>query len=463
MRPGQFYRLRNILSVIITLILLITGIRAESQSVPAVADRTSSDFHEWTPVPPMGWNSWDCFGPTVVEEEIKANADYMAKYLKKYGWKYIVVDIRWYVENDKAGGYNQKDPRYGMDEYGRLLPATNRFPSAAGGGGFRPLADYIHSKGLKFGIHVMRGIPVTAVQKNTPIYGSSRRAAEIYSPEDQCRWLGDMYTIDAGKEGAQEYYNSLFQLYASWEVDFVKIDDLSGKLKEINLIRTAIDNCGRPIVLSISPSGNKIEDAGFLRDHVNMWRTTDDFWDNWRDLKEEFLICERWAGLGAKGCYPDADMLPLGKIGIRAERGVPRMSGFTKDEQFTLMTLFAIFRSPLMFGGNLPDNDEFTNSLITNRDVIYVNQNSINNIQLFRNNDLIAWTADDPKTGDKYLALFNASDSDGPVEIFVKFDQLGLTGAHKIKDLWAGQSLGKFSDVFKREIARHGAGLYRIY
>lgn len=367
-------------------------------------------FHTWAPSPPMGWNSWDCYGPTVAEAEVKANADYMAKNLKKYGWKYIVVDIRWFVENDKSGGYNQTDPVYVMDEYGRFTPALNRFPSAADGKGFKPLADYVHSKGLKFGIHIMRGIPVIAVNRNTPILGSDAHAQDIYSPEGQCTWLRDMYTIVAGKPGAQEYYNSLFQLYASWGVDFVKADDLSGRTKEIEMVRKAIDNCGRPIVISISPGGDRPESIDFLKSNVNMWRTSNDFWDNWTQLKNQFTILERWAGLGGKGYYPDGDMLPLGKIGLRAERGEPRWSGFTKDEQYTLMTLFSIFRSPLMFGGDLPSNDEFTLSLITNKDVLNVNQNSSNGKQLFRENDLIAWAADDPRTGDKYLALFNAAD-----------------------------------------------------
>ena len=117
----------------------------------------------------MGWNSWDCYGPTVEEKEVKANTDYMAEKLKEYGWQYIVVDIRWYVENDKAGGYNQKDPRYVLDEYGRYQPAVNRFPSAVNGTGFKALADYIHNKGLKFGIHIMRGVPKEAVTKKMPI------------------------------------------------------------------------------------------------------------------------------------------------------------------------------------------------------------------------------------------------------------------------------------------------------
>jgi alpha-galactosidase len=367
-------------------------------------------FHNWVPTPPMGWNSWDCYGPTVVESEVKANADYMSKNLKKYGWKYIVVDIRWFVENDKAGGYNEADPVYVLDEYGRFTPALNRFPSAANGNGFKPLAEYVHKKGLKFGIHIMRGIPVIAVKKNTPILGSDAKAQEIYSPDGQCIWLKDMYTVVAGKPGAQEYYNSLFKLYASWGIDFVKVDDLSGRTSEIEMVRKAIDNCGRPIVISISPGGDKPETIEFLKKNVNMFRTSNDFWDNWQQLKNQFAILERWAGLGVPGCYPDGDMLPLGKIGLRAERGDPRWTAFTKDEQLTLITLFSIFRSPLMFGGDLPSNDEFTLSLITNKDVLNVNQNSTNGKQLFRENAIIAWTADDPKNGDKYLALFNATD-----------------------------------------------------
>jgi hypothetical protein len=424
---------------------------------------TEHDFHKWAQTPPMGWNSWDCYGPTVVEAEVKANADYMAKNLKRFGWEYIVVDIRWFVENDHAGGYNQDDPVYVLDEYGRLTPALNRFPSAANGKGFKPLADYVHGKGLKFGIHLMRGVPVIAVKNNTPILGSDAKAQDIYSPEDQCIWLKDMYTIVAGKPGAQEYYNSIFKLYASWDVDFVKVDDLSGRTKEIEMIRKAIDNSGRPMVLSISPGGDRPETIGFLKNNVNMWRTSNDFWDNWPALKNQFTILNSWAGLGVQGCYPDGDMLPLGKIGLRAERGEPRWTGFTKDEQYTLMTLFSIFRSPLIFGGDLPSSDEFTLSLITNKDVLNVNQHSTNGKQLFRENDLIAWTANDPKTGDKYLALFNASDSESATEISISFEQLGLTGTHIVKDLWTSEKLGKFADSFSRRINRHGAGLYRIH
>ena len=449
--------------LLVAFLALQTLIACQTKNPSGTDSEAGLKFRRWAPTPPMGWNSWDAYGPTVTESEVKANADYMAEKLKKFGWNYIVVDIRWYVENDKSGGYNEVDPIYVLDEYGRVTPALNRFPSASDGKGFKPLADYIHSKGLKFGIHIMRGIPVIAVKKNTPILGSDVKASDIYTPEGQCMWLRDMYGVVAGKPGAQEYYNSLFQLYASWGLDFVKIDDLSGRTKEIEMYRKAIDNCGRPIVISISPGGDRPETADFLKKNVNMWRTSNDFWDNWLQLKNQFAILERWVGLGVTGCWPDGDMLPLGKIGLRAERGEPRWTGFTKDEQYTLMTLFSIFRSPLMFGGDLPSNDEFTLSLITNKEVLNVNQNSANGKQLFRENDLIAWTADDPRSGDKYLALFNVSDTIGAAEISIKFDQLGLIGIHTVRDLWTGERFGKFTGSFSRIINGMEPDLYRIH
>lgn len=362
----------------------------------------------------MGWNSWDCYGPTVTEAEVKANADYMAKYLKASGWEYVVVDIRWYVGNDTAHGYNEKNPEFAIDQYGRFVPAVNRFPSAANGQGFKPLADYMHGKGLKFGIHIMRGVPVVAVNRKLPVLGSQATAADIYSTEGQAGWLRDMYTVVAGRPGAQEYYNSLFKMYADWGVDFVKVDDLSSPYHapEVEMIRKAIDLTGRPIVLSTSPGETPIAQAKHVRQHANMWRTVGDFWDSWEQLKEHFEVCNRWAPYSMPGAWPDADMLPLGRIGIRAERGDDRMSRFTKDEQYMLMSLWSIFRSPLMFGGDLPSNDAFTLSLLTNKEVLAMHGTSTNNRQLFRQNDLIAWVADDPKTGDKYLALFNAQDQE---------------------------------------------------
>lgn len=376
-------------------------------------------FHQWAETPPMGWNSWDCYGPTVTEDEVKANANYMAAHLKHYGWEYIVVDIRWYVGNDKAQGYNQTNPEYTIDNYGRLMPAVNRFPSAANGKGFKPLADYIQSKGLKFGIHIMRGVPVLAVKNNLPVLNTLIKAKDIYSEKNQCTWLKDMYTIVPGKKGAQEYYNSIFKLYADWGVDFVKVDDLSSPIyfaEEIEMIRKAIEKTKRKILLSTSPGETPLANANHVQQHANMWRTVGDFWDNWLQLKEHFAVFERWNEFRVKGGWPDGDMLPLGHIGIRAERGEDRMSNLTKDEQQTLITLWTIFRSPLMFGGDLPGNDSFTLSLLTNKEVIHVLKSSTNNRPLFRTKNKAAWVADDVTNGDKYLAVFNIADQEFAVE-----------------------------------------------
>jgi hypothetical protein len=374
------------------------------------------NFLDFAPTPPMGWNSWDCYGPTVTEQEVRANADYMAVHLKQCGWEYVVVDIRWYVENDKAHGYNEKDPIITIDDYGRLVPAVNRFPSSSDGKGFKPLADYIHSRGLKFGIHIMRGIPKLAVEKNTPILGSAASAKDIYSTEKLCSWLGDMYSVDAAKQGSQEYYSSLLNLYSSWGIDFVKVDDLSRPYHkdEIEMIRKAIDGCGRPIVLSTSPGETPLEFAGHISSRANMWRIIDDFWDNWSQVEEHFALFERWIPYMGPGHWPDGDMLPLGRLGIRAERGDNRMSMLSKDEQYTLMSLFLICRSPLMFGGNLPDNDEFTLNLITNKEALAVLQKSKNNKLLFDNGGKIAWIADDLDSNAKYVGLFYTS-GDRPI------------------------------------------------
>lgn len=388
--------------LIFALLLTISSINAQTgRELP---------FQKWALTPPMGWNSWDCFGPSVKEAEVKANADYMAANLKQYGWEYVVVDIRWYVDNQTSGTYNSyANSTFIYDNNGRHMPSPTRFPSAANGAGFKPLADYVHSKGLKFGIHIMRGVPRVAVTNNLPILGSSKTASSIYTTASQCTWLQDNYTVLAAQEGAQAYYNSIFDLYASWGVDFVKIDDLSRPYHqdEINLIRNAIDRTGRPIVLSMSPGETPLDKFSHVKTHANMWRTVDDFWDNWSQLNYQFNVCSKWAPYIGPGTWPDADMLPMGHIAIRGERGVDRQSNFTQDEQYTLMTLWSIFKSPLMFGGHLPDNSAFTKSLITNEEVLDMHHYSVNNRQWSNMDDQISWTADDPKTGDKYLALFN--------------------------------------------------------
>lgn len=375
---------------------------------------SAGDFHDWAKTPPMGWNSFDCFGTTITEEKAKSQANAQAEILKPFGWKLFTVDIQWYEDNSKGHGY-KAGAVLTMDEYGRLLPGPTKFPSSKNGRGFKPLADYVHSKGLNFGIHIMRGIPRQAVEKNLPIKGTNLRAQDIALRGDTCCWNPDMYGIDMKKDGAQAYYDSIFQMYASWGVDFVKVDDISRPYNEIQqleieAIRKAIDKTGRKIVLSLSPGDTPLAKGNHVNKFVNMWRVSDDFWDRWQPLHGMFRRLERWSEFRKVGSWPDADMLPFGIVDFN------RPTKFTKDEQITCMTLWCIARSPLILGADMERMDEWTKKLLTNREVLSVNQNSSNNRQLFRKGDHIAWVADVPDSKDKYVALFNA-DTEGVKDV----------------------------------------------
>lgn len=411
--------------------------------------------------PPMGWNSWDCYGTTVTEAEVKANADFMARHLKKHGWEYVVVDIQWSEPNAKAHGYRQ-DAELSMDGYGRLTPAENRFPSAAGGRGFKPLADYVHGLGLKFGIHIMRGIPRRAVKANLPVFGSKARAAEIADVNSRCPWNTDMYGVDMTKAGGADYYDSIVKLYAEWGVDFIKADDIARPVarEEIAALHKAIVKSGRPMVLSLSPGPATIKDLDFLQQNANMWRISDDFWDDWGSLKQMFLLLSVWGGTGRPGAWPDADMLPIGRIGLRAERGEPRLTRFTRDEARTMISLWSIAQSPLMFGGDLPTSDEYSLSLVTNEEVLEVNQRGRRGYPFWQSGDRVAWVAEGARPGEKYLGVFNAGERAGTIR--VDWGALKMPAKCEVRDLWTKQDLGTIEGGHGFQLAPHASGLYRL-
>ena len=387
-------------------------------------DEEMATFRTWAQTPPMGWNSWDCYYSSVTENEVMQNAQYLVDNdLVRYGWEYVVVDIRWYCNHPSLGGgnYNQRgDQDYVLDEYGRYLPSPTRFPSCMVDGqnqGFKALADKIHQMGLKFGIHIMRGVPKSVVGSSYKLKGmESTPWTQVYNgTTSPCTWLKDNLLV-RNNEAGQQYYNSIMDLYASWGVDFLKIDDLSRPFytDEIHMIRKAIDQTGRPIVLSLSPGKTQYQYAQECLDNANMWRMMDDLWDNWSHVDAVFQEADVWSQYARPGNYADCDMLPLGQIAMTigdpgytsAQSG--RWTNLTQNEQLTMMTLWGICHSPLFFGGEMTKNDAFTLSLLNNDEYHRMHKYGVDAHQVMNDEDLgrVAWTSVDPDTQNRYLALF---------------------------------------------------------
>ncbi len=388
--------------------------------------------------PPMGWNSWDCYGAAVTEETVLKNAAYMAEHLKDFGWEYVVVDIQWYQPTALNHEYEPFSSEV-MDEYGRFFPAENRFPSAKGGAGFAPLAEKIHSMGLKFGIHIMRGMPRAAAHRNLPILGSEMTCGQVADPNSICTWNPDMYGLKCGLSGARAYYDSIFRLYAFWGVDFVKCDDIAREYprceREIELISEACRGCGRDIVLSLSPGPAPLERAEHLKRYANMWRITDDFWDDWKLLKGMFERAEKWCIHGGPGHWPDADMLPLGALRqCYPEKGWTR---FTPAEQRTMMTLWCVMRSPLMIGGDLPQNDDFTLALLTNGAVLDMEKESWCAHPIRTTEEESVWIAPRKDGRGFYAAAFNLSDRRRRITLTEADTEIPFAIA---RELWSGKS-----------------------
>jgi alpha-galactosidase len=412
--------------------------------------------------PPMGWNSWDNYGASVTEAEVVATARAMHDRLLPFGWNTVVVDIQWYEPRATGTAYNAFT-RLELDNWSRLVPSTNRFPSSREGRGFGPLAKQIHGLGLKFGIHIMRGVPRQAVHADSPILGSKQTARQIAHQSSICAWNTDMYGVDATAPGSQEYYNSLLELYASWGVDFLKVDDILSPYHrgEIDLIRNAIDSCGRDMLLSLSCGPTDLKDASHLRNAADMWRTTGDFWDRWEDLRAAIDTCAAWAPFAGDGRWADADMLPLGWIATRSgpTDGDGRNSRFTTAEQRFLMTLWCVARSPLFLGADLTRLDDATMNLLTNEEVLNVSRNGVNPRERYRANDIVVWSAD-MTAGATAVGVFNLSNAPRTVQVNVA--ALGLSGDVSVRDLWLKQDLGQSNTTVVVDMDAHGAQLLAV-
>lgn len=442
-------------------------------------------FAQVSQTPPMGFNSYDCLNFTASEAEMKAIADTMAKKYLSYGWQYVCIDWCWSFPCPGVTTCTQGQPwqswngtngnptaatRLKMDAYGRLMPDTVRHPSAAGAQGFKPLADYIHGKGLKFGIHVMRGIPRQAVYDNTPIYGTSYRASQAANTADTCTWLNHMYGLNFGNAAAQAYINSILTMYASWGIDYIKIDDLvDSKVSPrttfktyIQGYRAAIDSTHRPIVFSTSPGATPIGDSVFFMTYTNQWRMADDLWDNWSTLNTMIGLFANWYHCAYAPHYPDADMIPIGRLSIRGPNGAVRWSSLTRAQQFTLMTMWCIGRSPLIWGGDVRQNRLVEDSLMTNAEVIAVNQQGKNPRPVGNTgaSNYPVWVSDHPDSSNvKYIAMVNRTGSTYTVTLTLS--NIGFTTC-TASNLWTKTNLGSFTTTFGQSLAAYSSGLYKL-
>jgi alpha-galactosidase len=457
---------------------ILTACNNNRKPTPEILDDSFLD--QVAETPPMGWNSFDAYDCRINEEEFLATVDYMADNLLEYGWNYAVIDYIWWHPN--PGLLNDMPRRrYGhpnilydkdgqalepitMDEYGRLLPSVERFPSSAEGKGFKPIADYVHGKGMKFGIHIMRGIHRSAFYENTPIMESDFTAKYIAEQWDTCGWCNHMYGVDAQKEGAQEYYNSLLKLYASWGVDFIKADDMMFPPYhggEIEMIRKAIDQCGRPMVLSLSCGEAPLSQAKHLEQNANMWRISGDFWDNWESLRHNFELLNQWSSYIGPHHWPDADMIPIGKLSLNNRpHGPERMSEFTPAEELTLMSLWAMAKSPLMLGGDLLTTPDSVMALFKNKEVLNINQQSIDNRQVYNRNDEIAWIATDSNSEDRYIALFNVGEEKKEISFNLELEH--LRGSYAVWDIWSKENIGTIEKELKVTVSPHGVRLFKL-
>jgi hypothetical protein len=465
-----------------------------------------------TPValtPPMGWNSWDAYGLTITEEQFRGDVTVLAKELKPYGWNYAVIDEGWFFFNPQ----DRQRPNtlhYAIDANGRYVPVPARFPSAGampadapaatgpdapklaatiGETSFKSLGDFVHAQGLKFGIHIVRGIPRASVERNLPIADSSFKVTDAADTADACPWDPTNWGVKDNAAG-QAWYDSLLKQYAGWGVDLLKVDCISNnpyKADEIRMIRRAIDKTHRPIVLSLSPGPTNLSHAEEVGTLAQMWRISNDVWDYWVNprgfpiaVSSQFARLAAWAKYAKPGNWPDADMLPLGELRPSPGDGRARTTRLTPDEQHTLLTLWSIGRSPLVLGANLTLLDDATRKLLTTPDVLRVDQTATASREALHDGATIAWTSDLPaklpadlpaalrpaKHSDadgatKALALFNTGDS--PIAISNSLTAYGLDAAtYKVTDAWSGKSLGKMKSVTNLTLAPHASALWLL-
>ena len=420
---------KMILLMMVTMIFLVAS--------PSIYSQTS--IHDFAPKPPLGYNSFDSYRSDLTEDKAIALMDVMAERYLPFGYEYFVMDAGWYTTMNP-----EKHRGLGLESFGMCVVNPKRFPS-----GVKALANHAHSKGLKFGVWLMRGIQKESVRRNLPIPGTKYFCRDIADTTNICGWSGMNFGVDMTKPGAQEYYNAIIDTLASWGIDFIKVDDIVPNPQEIAAIANAIENGKHKMVFSLSP-GDVHHPAHLpYYKRANMLRITRDIWDNPLSIEKGFLAWEKFQGISGPGFWPDLDMIPFGRLDVVNKDA--RQSNFNENQMKTFITQRAMAASPLIIGGDLLTMDDFSKSLLTNREMLACNQNGVMGVNVYRAGNLDVWLTphrNDPRMG--WIGIFNRTISNRKVTLtkqdlgFVAFEEsYNLTVAgqdFKLKDIWSGET-----------------------
>lgn len=406
--------------------------------------------------PPMGWNSFDSYGVYLHEKAAYENLEAMAEKLKPHGYEYFVIDNGWFGEYALQEGTIYPAEKHAHDirinEFGHFLPSEVYFPN-----GLKRIADRCHKLGLKFGVHLMRGIPRKAYELDLPIKGTHYTARDIANtdPKENCKWCHYCYGVDMSKPGAQEWYDGLIRYMADMGVDMIKYDDIVPHPDEVEAVAKAIAKTGKPILLSLSPGGSVNPEAIDFFRLGNMLRVTKDVWDEQHYIDECFDAWRKWQGREQPGFWIDMDMIPFGplqlmsppskdpKKGVMSKgdvalsgKGVTRWCQLTKPQMKTFITMRALAASPLMMGGDLPTLDEFSLMLITDPEMLACNQNGVMGSLMLEKDGLETWKADKRgATGEGWIGIFNRQNE--KVEFELTAERLGLDGTgYTLYEVW---------------------------
>jgi alpha-galactosidase len=376
--------------------------------------------------PPMGWNSWNCWGCAVDEKKIRESAEAMVKSgLIDHGWQYVNIDDCWMIR------LNSDDAMVGgarRDEAGRIL-TNKRFPD------MKALTDYVHGLGLKVGTYISPG-PWTC----------------------------------AGYEGSWQHEQLDARRFAAWGFDYLKYDwcgygsiKPSPTLEEMQepyrFMRLCLDRVDRDIVYSLCQYG--MGDVWKWGKEIggNCWRTTGDITDSWGSMAGIGFAQAGHAPYASPGHWNDPDMLVVGLVGWGPNL---RESRLTPNEQYTHISLWCLLASPLLIGCDLTRIDEFTMNLLTNDEVLEVNQDPLGKqaVRVLQDGTREVWCKD-MEDGSLAVGLFNRDEI--PQTVTADWSDLGVSGKVRVRDLWRQKDLGDFDGSFGAEIPRHGVVLIRLF